>query len=297
VDVCTNFMLFVHRSGVWVFEGGQPYKISKEIPQIWKRINWAAQQTIWVKIDDETREVRIGVPTNQSTVPDKIIKLNYEELPAWVPPSFAPPIHFSPYIGKEIAAGECYKWSVDDIAANVCIRCERTLPMPANGWPLDFDLKTVPSQILLGSSNTDGAVAAIIPGTLDDNGGGIDSYYETSCPPEDPRTGQNLMRPNRLGGVQLNIDGTGQGSVYVLALRSKDPKSGEPQKLGKAKATKGAEIKLKKPWIGGIPYSCGGKMTNERMRLRITNDKRPGTGFKLKYAAIYAQPVTGARAR
>ncbi len=295
VDTATNFMCYVHRSGVYIFEGGQPYRISKELPITWSAINWAYQHRIWVKIDDETREIRIGIPYRQSTVPNKVLKLNYEELPAWSPPSFAPPVHFSPYVGKEIAAGGCYKWSVDNIAANVCVRAERSLPPVA--IPAWFDQKTVQSQILYGSANPDGAVCAIIPGSLDDNGQGIDSVYETACPPEDPRTGGNLMRPNRLGGVQANIDGQGQGSIYVLALRAKDPKDGEPQKAGQAKATRGAEIKLKKPWIAGIPYSCGGQMTNERMRLRITNDKRAGCGFDLKYAAIYAVPVTGARPR
>lgn len=296
VDVATNFMCYLHRSGVYVFEGGQPYRISKEMPITWSNINWAVQQTFWVMIDDETREIRIGVAYGQSLVPNKVLKCNYEELPAWSPPSFAPPVHFSPYVGKEIAAGGCYKWSVDNLAANVCLRAERILPIPVNGWPLGFDLKTTQSQILFGSSNADGQVSPIIPGTLDDNGTGIDSIYETACPSADPRTGQTLFSPHRLGGVQANIDGQGQGSVYVLALRAKDPKSGEPQKLGKAKADRGGEIKLKKPWIAGIPYSCGGTMMNERLRLRFTNDKRPGCGFDLKYAAIFATPLTIARA-
>jgi hypothetical protein len=297
VDVCTNFMCFVHRSGVWIFEGGQPYKISKELPITWANINWNAQQTIWVKIDDETREIRIGVPYQQSTVPNKILKLNYEELPSWSPPSFSPPIHFSVISAREIATGESYRWSIDNIAANLCVRAERILPTPPNGWPPGTDLKAVQSQILFGSANADGHVDAIWPGTLDDNGVGIDSIYETACPSADPRTGQTLMSPHRLGGVQANIAGQGQGSVYVLALRSKDPKDGEPQKQGKAKADRGAEIKLKKPWIAGIPYSCGGRMTNERLRVRVTNDKRVGCGFDLKYLAIFATPITTARPR
>jgi hypothetical protein len=283
---------------VYIFEGGQPYRISKEIPITWSRINWAVQQTFWVMIDDETREIRVGVAYGQSTVPNIVLKCNYEELPSWSPPSFAPPIHFSPYMGKEIAAGGCYKWSIDDLAANTCMRAERTLIQPPKGWPLWFDLPTAQSQILLASSNADGWVSAIIPGTLDDNGGGIDSIIETACPVivnGDGKVIKSLMGPSRLGGVQLNIDGAGRGSVYVLALRGKDPKDGSPQMMGKAKADRGSEIKLKKPWLAGIPYSCGGQMTNERMRLRITNDKTAGCGFDLKWAAIYAAPVTSAR--
>ena len=298
VDVATNFMCYLHRSGVYIFEGGQPYRISKELPISFSNINWTVQQLFWVMIDDETREIRIGVAYGQATVPNIVLKCNYEELPAWSPPSFAPPIHFSPYMGKEIAAGGCYKWSIDDIAANLCIRAERQLVQPPNGFPLGFDIPTIQSQILYASSNQDGAVAAIIPGTLDDNGVGIDSQIESACPVimnGDGKVIKSLMGPSRLGGVQLNIDGTGRGGVFVLGLRAKDPKQGGPPLAGKSKANVGAEVRLKKPWLAGIPYSCGGMMTNERMRLRITNDKTPGCGFDLKWAAIYAQPITTAR--
>ena len=298
VDVATNFMCYIHRSGVYIFEGGQPYRISKEIPITWSQINWSVQQTFWVMIDDETREIRIGVAYGQSTVPNIVLKCNYEELPSWSPPSFAPPIHFSPYVGKEIAAGGCYKWSIDDLPANLCIRAERTLAPPANGWPVGFDLPTTQSQILFASANADGHVDPIIPGALDDNGGGIDSYVETACPQivnGDGKVVKSLMGPSRLGGVQLNIGGTGQGGVLVLGWRAQDPKQGGPPLVGRSQATVGSEIRLKKPWIAGIPYSCGGSMTNERMRLRITNDKQPGVAFDLKWGAIYAQPVTSAR--
>src|SRR5207248_6706817 len=80
------------------------------------------------------------------------------------------------------------------------------------------------SDVCSSDLNPDGAVCAIVPGTLDDNGVGIDSYLETACP-------QDLMRPNQLGGVQMNIDGTGQGSVEVLALRAKDPKRSEERRV------------------------------------------------------------------
>ena len=154
-----------------------------------------------------------------------------------------------------------------------------------------MDRATVKSQVLYASSNPDGAVCAIVPGTLDDNGVGIDSYLETACP-------QDLMRPNQLGGVQMNIDGTGQGSVEVLALRAKDPKQGGiVNQGGKPAANAGFVKKLKKPWIAGVPYACGASGQNERFRLRISNNKIAGVGWDLKWAAIYARPVSSARPR
>lgn len=279
VDVCTFFMCYVHRSGVWIFKGGKPFHISKEIPISWAGINWAFEHTIWVMIDDETREIRIGVPFGASTVPSKILKLNYEDSP-----DFAAPIRYSAYAGNEVAAGECYKWSVDDIAANLAIRAERTLLNPPEG----LDLATIQSQILYASSNPDGAVAAVTPGIYHDNGVGIDSYIETAAH-------QDLLRPCQLGGVQMNIDGEGQGTVEVLAMRVKKDGAAAGAPGGAPSANAGFEKKLKKPWIGGVPYACGAGGQNERIRLRISNNKQPNVWFDVKWAAIYARPVASAR--
>jgi hypothetical protein len=296
VDVCTAFMAYVHRSGAYIFTGGLPLLVSKELPAhtglTWKNINWQAQKTIWVMIDDETREIRIGVPYGESTVPNLVLKLNYEESP-----DFEPPIHFSAYIGKEIATGACYKWSIDDIAANLAIRAERTLQNP----PDLMDGVTRQSQILYASSNPDGAVAAITPGVYNDNGEGIDSTLESACPVITNASGQvvkSLFGPSRLGGVQANIGGQGQIAISILSLRAKDPKQGgvNPPPGGPAAAVAGTEVVLK-PCQAGVPYSSGGRLTNERFRLRISNNKQRDVFFDVKWACIYAAPLSTARPR
>lgn len=284
VDVCTRFMAYVHRSGLYIFQGSLPVRISKEVPITWGLINWTYAQTIWVMIDDETQEIRIGVPTGQSTVPNKVLKVNYEESP-----DFSPPIHFSPYIGKEIATGECYKWSVDDIAANLAIRAYRPLVNP----PATMDPGTTQSQILYASSNPDGQVDAIIPYVFDDNGQGIDWVVESVCPNDSPQ--DNLLKPSQLGGVQINIQGNGQLACEVLALRAKDPKDGGVPLAGTAKANVGMVKRLPKPIIPGVPYSCAVRMQNEKFRIRIMNDKKPGVWGDLSWACIYATPLSSAR--
>jgi hypothetical protein len=281
VDVGTSFMCYVHRSGVYIFNGSKPFRISKEIPVTWSQINWAYQHTIWVLIDDETQEIRIGVPYGKSTVPSVVLKLNYEESP-----TFEAPIHFSPYVGNEIAAGQCYKWSIDDIAANLAIRAERTLQNPS----ATMDPATIQAQILFASANPDGAVSPIVPGAFDDNGLGIDSVYETAAP-------KQLMTPAMLGGVQANIDGDGEIAIEVLALRAAEQKQGGvPLPAGSAQANVGFVAKLK-PCQAGVPYSAGGRGQNERFRLRVSNNKQKGVWFDIKWAAIMARPVSTARPR
>lgn len=281
VDTCTTFLCYVHRSGVYIYKGGaEPFRISKEIPITWSKINWKYQHLIWVQIDDEYQEIRIGVPYAGSTTPNLILKCNYEESP-----NFEPPIHFSPYIGKEIATGACYKWSVDDVPANLALRIERPLTNP----PAFIDPATAQSQLLYASANPDGAVSAIIPNLLNDNGVGIDSVYETAAP-------EQLLKVNQLGGVQVNNNGVGETLVEVLSLRAKDPKDGGVVPApGQPQANAGAVIPMKKPCIGGIPYSCGASGQNERFRMRFSNGKRADVGFDIKWAAIMARPISSAR--
>lgn len=283
VDVCTTFLCYVHRSGVYVFMSGTPLCISEELNGLgapstalastWKRINWSAAQTIWVQVDDESRELRVGVPLDGSTSPSHVLTCNYEESP-----TFSKPIHFSMFAGKEIATGDARRWSVDDIPANLCIRAERALQGP----PPWMDQATAQSQLLFASPNPDGAVSALIPRVFNDNAAGIDWVYETACP-------QDMLRPNRLRGVQANVDGGGgEIIVEVLALRGKDPQQGGVN-------TKGVVIPLAKRLIPGVPYACGVIANNERFRLRFSNGKKPDVWGDIKYANLWSTPITRAR--
>ncbi len=269
VDVSNAFMCFVHRSGVYVYFGDQPIRITREIPKTWHSINWDFAHLIWVLIDEETQEIRIGVPLNDSTVPNAVLKCNYEEAAT----DFAPPIYFSPFVGKEIAAGSSRKWSVDDIAAFTAIRAERKLGLTIT------DSLSRQSQILFASSSPDGAVNAIVPGTFNDNGSGIDCIYETVST-------QDLLRVNQLGGVGVNATGFGDLNISVV--------------YGRKNATApDGRIDLKPIRLSDTqdkaPPSVGTRGQNERFRLRLTNGKAPNSWFDVKYAVLYARPVASSR--
>ena len=268
VDVASSFMVFVHRSGAYVFTGDTPVRISKEIPKTWRSINWDYAHLIWVQIDEESQEVRIGVPLNDSTVPNAVLKCNYEEAP-----DFAAPIYFSPFVGKEIATGSSRKWSVDDIAAFVGIRAERRLSSSI------ADAPTRQSQLLFASAGPDGAINAIIPGTFNDNGGGIDCVYETVST-------QDLLRVNQLGGISVNATGFGDLNVSVVYGRKS---AIAPDGRIDLKPLKLADTQDK------APPGVGARGQNERFRLRFSNGKQPNFWFDLKYAILYARPVATSR--
>ena len=141
VCVTNEFLFFVHRSGAYAYtpSEAQPKLLTKEIPTIWQTINWDYQHLIWCCVDEEAKEIRIGVPVGTATVPNQTLTMNYME-------GMSGPIHFSQYAGREVAMGAARKWSVDDVAGLVGVRCERQLP--SNASPFGALRQ---SQILIGS--------------------------------------------------------------------------------------------------------------------------------------------------
>ncbi len=118
------------------------------------------------------------------------------------------PIHFSQYAGREVAMGAARKWSLDDIAGSVAVRCERQLPENASQFGA---LRQ--SQVLIGSSSPDGTVQMIATGIYNDNGAGIACQYETTST-------QDLMDVSMLGGVSINALGQGSMTVSVMVART-----------------------------------------------------------------------------
>lgn len=80
VDSGEEWMVWASRSGLRIFDGGQPYKISQEIQPDWDTINWSNQQFIWVANDSVTRRIYVGLPTFTAGTPDIMLVLDYREL-------------------------------------------------------------------------------------------------------------------------------------------------------------------------------------------------------------------------
>jgi hypothetical protein len=278
VCVTNEFLFFVHRSGAYAYSPSeaQPALLTKEIPTLWSQINWDAQQTIWCCVDEENKEIRIGVPLGQSTVPNQTLTMNCME-------GMSGPIHFSQYAGKEVAMGAARKWSLDDIAGNIGLKVERQLP--GNASPFGAMRQ---SQMLIGSSSPDGTVQAITQGVYNDNGQGINCQYETTCP-------EGLMTVSMLGGASINALGSGAMTVSVLVMRSYVDSPG----VGNQGPQQTREIKL--PSFPLTPenwesYSGGARGQNERFRMRFTNGTQRDAWFALKYAALFTRPLFTGRA-
>lgn len=275
-DSGLHFVIFAHRSGVYVFTGDEPRRLTKEIPVTWGRVNWAAGQTIWVKIDDDTREIHVGVPLDRATVPSHTLTLNFEE-----DVTLSPPIHSTVYSkGKFVSTAAARKWSVQEIAANSAVRTLRTVLNP----PAQFDSATVQSQLWFASS-FDGAVRAQTPGVYTDDGNTVNWTVETVCPGD-------ALKVARLGGAQSLMTGQGAIGVTVLAGSVKAGVDG-------GVTNRQTEIKLKDAYVKPgmtTDYKCGASGVNERFRLRFsTTGKPPGTWGHICNASLFTNPLFQAR--
>lgn len=280
-DAIGEFFCFVHRSGFYRYEETAPDLMAKEIPHFWNTINWTAEHTICCRIDRETHEVHVLVPVGTSTVPNIDLVWNWKE--GWMNP-----IHFSTYSGKEISMDACRKISVNDCAAFVCERIERTLPLPPDFVMGPIGIPTTgpsfyKSQLCFGSSGTDGWVNAVQPGVFNDNGDGIDWQYQTVCP-------QQLMAVRIIEGFSLNAKGNGPIQFQFIAAIQDPDGDGKPG--WRKYPAQSFDLNINQ-WNGISEWAE--QDINERWSVLFTNGKQPNCWAQLKWMAIYSTDTFATR--
>jgi hypothetical protein len=289
VDVCGQFMIFVHSSGIYKYEDVAPELVSKEIRRWWNIINWQAQQNIWCAIDVEQHEIRFGFPVGNSTVPNLVLTLNYEE-------GWNDPLLFSRYSGKEITVEQARKYSVDNIQGYLGGRYYRTVtgqPTPVEG-PVDTEeqiSRQYISQFLIASSGPDGSVQAVTPGVYNDNGAGIDSRYESIA-------SQEMMSLCKLHGINANARGNGQLFPYFVAGTT-SLGDWSPGTNPQAPQREPVVVKLR-PWQLELNPTKGlTRMTpsrlSERWRPGYSNGAIADAWFALKYSSVFLGKMFDAR--
>lgn len=283
VDVAGNFLIFIHRSGIYKYESSEPELISKENPYWWNTINWAAQETFWCVIDMEKRIVRCGFAVGNSKVPNVEYAISYVE-------GWAYPIHFSTYSGKMIAVDACRKVSINDIGAFCAARIERALPVPPNPPAGVTGIEQLggdfyQSQFVYGSSAADGSVQAITPGVYNDNGAGIDWHYRTV-------SAGVLQALSKCEGMNLNARGMGLINATFLAGRDiqTDWTPGSPT----TRAVKVRPFDLSPNQSAGISRNVESRV-NEHWMVEFDNGKQPDVWCELKYVGIYVIPMYSGR--
>src|SRR5580692_10641485 len=95
VGIGEDWVVIAHRTGLYLFSGGEPVKISQEIQPTWNTINWQYGHTLWVTVDTKERRIFIGAPIGSATTPNKIIVLDYRDLDSFEDISGRPPINIT----------------------------------------------------------------------------------------------------------------------------------------------------------------------------------------------------------
>ena len=168
VDLGEDWAVIAGRAGMYLFDGGEPIKISQEIQPLWDTINWAAGQTLWVRVDTRNKRILCGVPTGAATSPNLILTLDYRSLSSAGEIESLGSILFSTLSGKLYAVGRSRKWCPWNITANSCTLAERS-----DGT----------AQVFLGNGMVSGAgngkIYQLSDTQFSDDGAAINSYYTT----------------------------------------------------------------------------------------------------------------------
>jgi hypothetical protein len=179
-----EWSLIAGPSGLFIYQGSQPIKLSEEIQSLWNQINPTYAYTSWVKNDVANRRVLVGVPLNAlnaqgqvppylpagliptttPTTPNVILEMNYKQLNTASAVADNVIIHRS-YSGKMIASDLTRKWSIWTIQAPCAAFVER---------------QDGSTPLFLGNSQETGKIYELVDGLMQDDGSPIDQIYATA---------------------------------------------------------------------------------------------------------------------
>lgn len=256
VDVAEEFIAYAGKNGLFIYSGSTPQNLTvSSMSDVWSRINWTYGHLVWVFIDTEAQEIHVGVPLDQSTLPDKRITVYYGDPTTVAQTSIA-----------------TLKWSIDDIAAHKEIRVKRALiPSPNPQVPIDSRVATY--QVLVATSEPTGAINMLDPNAYNDNGNPINQ-----------RWGSPFVAPRKigiytLGGVDIMASGIGIVQAYAKAIDS-----------NKLHALR--QIPLVGYMTD---HSRKTVKQSERFAIIVTNNNQPDSAFTLARITLYMKYMWAVR--
>lgn len=125
-DLGEGWGVYAGNSGLYMFAGGEPIKISQEVQKLWDAIDPTLQQNVWVKVDLQNRRIYIGAPitlyppTGATFTPEscnKLLVIDFRELNSSSMIENAPPLHIS-MTGRMLSSDLTRKWTVWNLPMN-----------------------------------------------------------------------------------------------------------------------------------------------------------------------------------
>jgi len=257
VDVGEDWAVIAGRAGLYIFDGGEPVKISQEIQPLWDSINWAAGQTLWVRVDTRNKRILCGVPLGAATSPNRLLVMDYRGLLDAGEIAALGAVHFSTLSGRLFAVGRSRKWCPWNITANSCALAERP-----DGT----------AQIFLGNGLTAGAgngkIYQLSDAQFSDDGAAINSYYTTYFFLSHDLEQSFELRSHRklFAFLTLYAEGAGNLNLSAFAVNEAFPASLPPLPLSSPSA-KDLELPI--------------NILGERVAFQLGTNS-PGAWFKLE---------------
>jgi hypothetical protein len=204
VDTGEDWAVIAGRAGMYIFDGGEPVKISQEIQPLWDQINWAAGDTLWVRVDTLNKRILCGVPIGAATSPNRILVLDYRGLSSAGEIDSLGSVLFSTLSGKLYAVGRSRKWCPWNITASCCTLAERP-----DGT----------SQIFLGNGGPgNGKIYQLSDTQFSDDGAAINSYYTTYFFLSNELEQSYQVRSHRKLFAYLTVYAEGAGNLNLSAF-------------------------------------------------------------------------------
>ena len=259
VGIGEDWVVIAHRTGLYIFSGGEPIKISQEVQPTWNQINWQYGHTLWVTVDTKERRIFVGVPLGSATSPNKILMLDSRDLDSAEDISGRPPINIT-YTGRKTATDKTRKWSPWTIAANSCALIERT-----DGTALVAMGGGLPG---VGGGGATGKIYQLNATQFSDDGTAIPSYYTTHYFPERPvEQSLNLGAHRKLFTyLTMYVEGAGNLSLTTFVDSSSVPQAQQPLPLS-SPSTKDLELPI--------------NILGERVAFQVSTNQ-PGAWFRLQ---------------
>lgn len=210
VGIGEDWAVIAHRTGLYLYWGGEPVKISQEIQPTWDSINWQYGWTIAVTVDTRKRRILICAPFGTATQPNKTLVLDYHDVGSDASAiALNAPIHLT-YTGNKKAFDRARKW------------CPWTIP--ANSIA-QIELSNGQTGIYFGANDGTGNVNVLDDtGTVfTDNPGVllgpqiIPSYYTTAAFAELPTEEAKQLRSHRHLYSYLTFYALGSGQLGITA--------------------------------------------------------------------------------
>jgi hypothetical protein len=203
VDIGEDWAVIAARQGLYIYDGGEPTKISQEIQPLWDQINWAAANTLWVRVDTHNRRILCGVPLGTATTPSIVLMLDYRSCFSASEIAELGPYHFSTISGKLFSAGRSRRWCPWSIVANCATLAER-----ANGT----------AQLFLGNGGGNGKIYQLLDTQYSDDGAAINAFYTTFFFLSHDLEQQYDVRAHRKLFSYLTLYAEGAGTLNLSAF-------------------------------------------------------------------------------